>query len=116
MPVLTTLQRKTLETAVENARKRAETGARNALEALAVDNTEPFAHMTTEQRTLRNRLRSKARLLGDALGSNGPQEMNHLSYELAYENWHQMLFAKFLEANNLLVHPSGATVTMEECE
>jgi hypothetical protein len=116
MPVLTTQQRNTLETAVKLARKLAETGARNALQALAIDNMEPFGHMTPEQRALRNRLRNKARLLGDALGSNGPQEINLLSYELAYENWHKMLFAKFLEANNLLMHPTGVAVTMDECE
>lgn len=116
MPVLTTQQRNTLESAVKLARKLAESGARNALHSLAVDNPEPFAHMTPEQRTLRNRLRSKARLLGDELPSTGHQQIEHLSYELAYENWHKMLFAKFLESNGLLVHTSGVAVTMEECE
>ncbi|MEJ7828173.1 MAG: hypothetical protein WKF91_08260 [Segetibacter sp.] len=116
MPVLTTQQRNTLETAVKLARKLAEKGARNALTALAIDTPESFAHMTAEQRTLRNRLRNKARLLGDELPSSGHQQINHLSYELAYENWHKMLFAKFLEANNLLIHSSGVAVTMEECE
>lgn len=84
MPALTTQQRNTLETAVKQARKLAETGARNALHALAIDNPEPFAHMTPEQRTLRNRLRNKARLLGDELPSTGHQQIEHLSYELAY--------------------------------
>jgi hypothetical protein len=116
MPVLTTQQRNTLESAVKLARKLAETGARNALQALAVNNPEPFAHMSPEQRTLRNRLRNKARLLGDELPATGHQQIDHLSYELAYENWHKMLFAKFLEANVLLMHTSGVAVTMEECE
>jgi len=116
MPVPTTQQRNTLESAVKQARKLAETGARNALHAMAVDNPEPFAHMTPEQRNLRNRLRNKARLLGDELPSTGHQQIEHLSYELAYENWHKMLFAKFLESNNLLMHSSGVAVTMEECE
>ncbi|MGZ4009913.1 MAG: Eco57I restriction-modification methylase domain-containing protein, partial [Flavisolibacter sp.] len=116
MPVLTTQQRNTLESAVKLARKLAETGARNALQALAVNNPEPFAHMSPEQRTLRNRLRNKARLLGDELPATGHQQIDHLSYELAYENWHKMLFAKFLEANGLLMHTSGVAVTMEECE
>lgn len=116
MPVLTTQQRNTLESAVKQARKLAETGARNVLHALAVDNPEPFAHMTPELRNLRNRLRNKARLLGDDLPSTGHQQIEHLSYELAYENWHKMLFAKFLESNNLLMHTSGVAVTMEECE
>ena len=116
MPVLTTQQRNTLESAVKQARKLAETGGRNALHALAIDNPEPFAHMCTEQRTLRNRLRNKARLLGDELPATGKQQIEHLSYELAYENWHKMLFAKFLESNNLLMHTSGVAVTMDECE
>jgi hypothetical protein len=116
MPVLTTQQRNTLESAVKLARKLAEIGARNALQALAVNNPEPFAHMSPEQRTLRNRLRNKARLLGDELPATGGQQIDHLSYELAYENWHKMLFAKFLEANGLLMHTSGVAVTMEECE
>lgn len=116
MPVLTTQQRNTLESAIKLARKLAETGARNALQALAVNNPEPFAHMSPDQRTLRNRLRNKARLLGDELPATGHQQIDHLSYELAYENWHKMLFAKFLEANGLLMHTSGVAVTMEECE
>jgi hypothetical protein len=116
MPVLTTQQRNTLESAVKLARKLAETGARNALQALAVNNPEPFAHMSPEHRTLRNRLRNKARLLGDELPATGHQQIDHLSYELAYENWHKMLFAKFLEANGFLMHTSGVAVTMAECE
>ncbi|SFW90381.1 Eco57I restriction-modification methylase domain-containing protein [Chitinophaga sancti] len=116
MPVLTIQQRNTLESAVKQARKIAEAGARNALHGLAVNNPEPFAHMNPEQRILRNRLRNKARLLGDELPSTGNQQIDHLSYELAYENWHKMLFAKFLEANWLLLHTSGVAVTMDECE
>ncbi|MEY3195390.1 MAG: hypothetical protein RIQ78_1487, partial [Bacteroidota bacterium] len=116
MPVLTNTQRSTLEKTVIQARKMAETGARNALHALAVDEAEPYAHTTPDQRTLRNHLRNKARLLGDPLPDSGKQTITHLSYELAYEYWHKMLFAKFLEANALLMHPDGVAVTMEECE
>jgi hypothetical protein len=67
MAVLTPQQRSKLETAVKQARKVAELGAFNALHSLAVDYPEPFAHMKVEERTLRNSLRSKARLLGDLL-------------------------------------------------
>ena len=117
MAVLTASQRSTLESVVINARKVSEKGARNALHTLAVDEAEPYGHMTPEQRTLRNRLRSKARLLGDVLHNNGKQEINHLAYELAYEYWHKMLFAKFLEANNLLIHSKmKVPVSMEDCE
>jgi len=116
MAVLTTQQRNRLESAVKQARKLSETGARNALHRLAVDHTEPFAHMPADQRALRNRLRNKARLLGDELSSNDGQGIYHLAYELAYEYWHKMLFVKFLEANGLLIHSDGVAVTMEECE
>ena len=116
MAVLTPQQRNTLEAAVKQARKVAELGAFNALHSMAVDHPEPFAHMTPEQRGLRNNLRSKARLLGDPLPANGAQKIDHLGYELAYETWHKMLFAKFLEANGLLMHTDGVAVTMEDCE
>ena len=116
MAVLTPQQRNTLEAAVKQARKVAELGAFNALHGMAVDHPEPFAHMTPEQRNLRNSLRSKARLLGDVLPASGAQKIGHLSYELAYETWHKMLFAKFLESNGLLMHTDGVAVTMEDCE
>jgi hypothetical protein len=116
MAVLSTQQRNTLESAVKQARKVAEQGAYNALHAMAVDHAEPFAHMDATERSLRNSLRSKARLLGDELKANSEQAIHHLSYELAYETWHKMLFANFLEANHLLMHPDGVAVTMEDCE
>ena len=116
MAILTKQQRNALESAVKQARRVSEKGALNALRAIAVDNPEPFPHMNPEQRGLRNRLRSKARLLGDELLSSGHQQINNLAYELAYEYWHKMLFAKFLEANGLLMHPDGVSVTLEECE
>jgi hypothetical protein len=117
MAVLSTQQRNSLETSVKQARKISEVGAFNALKAMAVDNHEPFSHMTGDQRSLRNSLRSKARLLGDELQAGGSQRIDNLSYELAYETWHKMLFAKFLEANDLLIHTdSGVAVSMEDCE
>ncbi len=116
MPVLTSSQRSTLEKAVCDARKLAETGAYNALQALAVNEPEPFQHQPPEERSLRNRLRNKARLLGDELQANGKQNIEHLAYELAYEYWHKMLFARFLDANGLLIHSSGSPITIQECE
>jgi hypothetical protein len=116
MAVLTSQQRSQLEKAVKDARKAAEEGANNALRTLAVDHPEPFAHLAPEQRALRNNLRAKARLLGDELLENKIQNIDHLAYELAYETWHKMLFARFLDANNLLMHPEGVAVTLQECE
>ncbi|MFH0735726.1 MAG: DNA methyltransferase [bacterium] len=116
MAVLTTQQRNKLESIIIKARVMAENGARNALVSFAVNAESPFVHMSAEQKILRNRLRYKARLLGDELLTNGQQQIDRLAYELAYEYWHKMLFAKFLEANGLLIHPDGVPVTMAECE
>jgi hypothetical protein len=117
MPVLDSSQRSQLEKAVIKARKLSVRGAYNTLKAFAVDNNEPYAHMSADERALRNQLRSKARLLGDKTISDGTHSIDKLAYELAYEYWHQMLFAKFLEANSLLMHPEHEiAVSMEECE
>ena len=117
MAVLTTQQRNILEKAVIQARNTAEEGAINSLKNLAVDQPEPFPHQSPEQRALRNNLRAKARLLGDERFHNGSHEIQNLGYELAYEYWHKILFARFLEANNLLMHPTiGVAVTLKEIE
>ena len=116
MAVLTPQQRSSLDKAVTDARKKAEAGAYNALHSIAVDHPEPYPHLSADQRALRNNLRSKARLLGDILPADGAQRIEHLAYELAYETWHKMLFAKFLEANQLLMHPDGVAVTLDDCE
>jgi len=115
MATLDSKQRKALETTVVKARQRAERAAHKALQNLAVDQPEPFSHMSPDMRDLRRRLRAKARLLGDE-NTNGKQQMAKLSYELAYEYWHKMLFARFLEANNLLIHAEhGLSVSLDEC-
>ena len=116
MATLNSTQRSALESAIIKARNLAEKGARNSLMAMAVDKNEPFTHMNAEQRELRRRLRNRARLLGDTLEEK-MQQINHLSYELAYEYWHKMLFAKFLESNGLLMHPQhGISVSLDDCE
>ena len=118
MNVLAAELRKRLERAVAEAREVAETGARAALEALAVHHREPYGHMSTEERTLRRRLRAHGRQLGDRLDArSGSQSIDRLVHECAYEHWHSMLFARFLAENHLLIEPeSGIAVTLEECE
>ena len=113
--------RSRLESAVTDARRKAEAAARGALERLAVDRPEPFGHMAVEARELRVRLRARARQLGDVLlprtderGRN--HQIDHLVREAAYEWWHRMLFARFLAENHLLMHPSGVAVSLEECK
>ena len=110
--------RKQLEKTIADARDAAETGARVALETLAVHHREPYPHMSADQRALRQRLRARARQLGDSRDPRSRnQEIEHLAHECAYEHWHGMLFSRFLAENQLLIEPElGVAVTLEECE
>ena len=118
MKTLSTELRRQLERTVVEARDVAEAGARGALEALAVPHYEPYGHMSSEQRTLRNRLRAHARHLGDRVDArSGAHTIDHLIHECAYEHWHGMLFARFLAENHLLIEPEmGVAITLNECE
>ena len=118
MNVLPAELRKRLERAIAEAREVAEAGARAALETLAVHLREPYGHMSSEGRTRRRRLRAHGRQLGDRLNArSGTQSTDRLVHECAYEQWHSMLFARFLAENHLLIEPeSGVAVTLEECE
>lgn len=105
MPSLASDLRKKLERVVIEARDVAETGARAALEALAVHHHEPYPHMEPQARKLRNQLRARARQLGDRQDASGRIAIDRLVGECAYEHWHRMLFARFLAENNLLIEP-----------
>ena len=113
MSPLPTELRSLLERAIIKARDVAEEAALAALNTLAVMRDEPFVSLNTEQRRLRNALRAKARQLGDGSLTKGFQP---LIEEVAYEQWHRRLFARFLAENNLLMHPDGVPVTLEECD
>jgi hypothetical protein len=109
--------RRTLESTVKKAREVAEEGARSALEALAVHRPEPFPHLGPDQRALRVQLRAHARQLGDPRDAKtGGHGISRLVAQTAYEHWHRMLFARFLAENELLMHPDGVAVTLDECE
>ena len=118
MPALASDLRRTLETTVVKARDLAERGARDALTALAIGASEPFASMSEEERKLRNRLRAHGRQLGDQRDpQKGSQSIERLVREMAYEHWHRMLFARFLAENQLLIEPSsGVSISLDECE
>ncbi len=107
--------RSMLERAIIRAREIAEEEAQAALIRLSVNRNEPFASLNAEQRRLRNALRAKMRQLG---GGSSSQDTGFklLVEEVAYEQWHRRLFARILAENNLLMHPSGVAVTLEECE
>ena len=105
--------RKILENTIPTARTYAEDAAAVVLTTLAVDRSEPFASMSPEQRRLRNALRARARQLGNGVMNDG---LGLLREEIAYEQWHRMVFACFLAENNLLMHPTGVAVTLKDCE
>ena len=119
MSSLPTPLRRQLENAIKQARKIAEGGARHALEALAVHEPDPYQHMDETQRTLRRQLRAQAKQLGDgeSLTKRGAYEIKHLAEKLAYDQWHRLLFARYLLENNLLISPEhGVSVSLEDCE
>ncbi len=119
MPPLSAPLRRQLERAALDARNVAEAGARKALEALAVHEPDPYKHMDEAQRTHRRKLRAQAKQLGDGESQTkrGAYEIKHLVEKLAYDQWHRLLFARFLLENNLLISPEHAvSVSLDDCE
>ena len=91
------------------ARRAAEAASRAAIESLGVFADRRPEHLDSAQAALRNGLRAKWRQLGN--------DRDLLVAECAYEQWHRLLFARFLAENGLLLHPQfRAPVTLAECE
>jgi hypothetical protein len=109
MRVLSSSLRRQLESAVLAGRRAAESAARSALEGLGVFSDRRPEHLDDARAGLRNGLRAKWRQLGN--------NRDLLVSECAYEQWHRLLFARFLAENSLLLHPTyRAPVTLGECE
>ena len=112
-------QRNQLAKITSAARAYAESAAKAALENLAVHESKPRSHMKDDAKKLRNRLRARGRALGDVLESDKSQGIPRLIEMVAYENWHRLLFTRFLTENNLLItdkaHDS-VPVTLADCE
>lgn len=109
MRALSSVHRKRLESAVLAARRAAESASRAALDSLGVFTERRPEHLNEEQAALRNGLRAKWRQLGD--------DRELLVAECGYEQWHRLLFARFLAENDLLLHPQyRAPVTLQECD
>ncbi len=106
--------RKKLEDTVVKARDIVENAVNEALQRLGVAEAQAPAYLSEEERNLRRDLRAHARQLGDKL-QDGKQEVERLTNEMAYEHWHRMLFARYLEQNNLLMYDEHTPVTLEEC-
>jgi hypothetical protein len=123
MSVLSGGLRKVLERSVVLGRGVAEGGAGAALTRLGVGLRDAPGHLTVEKRSSRVRLRARARQLGDPLEAAAGDDTDVsarcplLVAEVAYEQWHRFLFARFLEVNDLLRHPEfGMPLSLAECE
>lgn len=114
--VLNADQRRHLDGAVQRARTAAEQAAEDALRALAVAEPSRPGYLDDDSNSLRLALREKARQLGDDTGRTGA-DLTNLTREVAYEQWHRLLFARFLEVNGLLRHPEfrDTSLTLDDC-
>jgi len=82
------------------------------LGSLGVADSKVPSHLAEGDRALRRGLRAKSRQLGDQDGA-----LDLLAAECAFEQWHRLLFARFLADNGLLIHPEfRAAVTLADCE
>jgi hypothetical protein len=109
--VLTTNLRKELERACVRGRRAAEAASRAAIGTLGVLDESPPEHLSEDDRDLRRALRAKRDQLGDVSG-----QIELLVADCAYEQWHRLLFARFLAENDLLIHPQfSAPVSLVEC-
>ncbi|MBK6612621.1 MAG: SAM-dependent DNA methyltransferase [Ottowia sp.] len=108
--------RSQLENTVKSARDVAEKAALAALRQLAVGEGRAPDYLIDELKALRRRLRAHGRALGDKKAADDTQGLQHLVWEVAYEHWHRMLFARFLAENGLLMWELGAPVSLEDCQ
>ena len=106
--------RKKLEDTVIKARDIVEAAVKESLQRLGVADSQAPSYLKDNEKILRNKLRAHARQLGDRL-LDGKQEITRLANEMAYEHWHRMLFARFLEQSNLLMYDPQTPVTLDEC-
>lgn len=114
--VLNSDQRRHLDGAIQRARTAAEQAATDALRALAVAEPSRPGYLSDTDNALRLALREKARQLGDNTATSGAN-LTNLMREVAYEQWHRLLFARFLEVNGLLRHPEfrDTSLTLDDC-
>lgn len=105
-----------LEKTVEKARDTVEIAVTEALTRLGISEGNAPSYLSESERKLRTRLRAHGRQLGDVLNrDSGKQETELLVNEMAYEHWHRMLFARFLEQSELLMYDENTHVTLDEC-
>ncbi|MDR2199196.1 MAG: SAM-dependent DNA methyltransferase, partial [Deltaproteobacteria bacterium] len=121
MQTLNKTLRSKLESTIKEARDLSEEAAKAVLRQLGVDKPEAPAYLDSQDLEKRSRLREHAIQIGDNLddASEKNGRMDRLVEETAYEHWHSMLFAKFLEQNDLLMFPDPTNpvpISLAECE
>lgn len=114
--VLNSEQRRFLDAQTQRAREVAQRAAEDALRALAVAEPSRPGYVSDDQNKLRLALRDKARQLGDDTARAGAP-LTNLVHDVAYEQWHRLLFARFLDVNGLLRHPEYRDIplSLEDC-
>jgi hypothetical protein len=79
----------------------------------------PTATWTSPRARYARQLRAQAKQLGDGESRHKPgaYEIKHLAEKLAYDQWHRLLFARYLLENKLLISPEhGVAVSLDDCE
>jgi hypothetical protein len=106
--------RKDLERVIINARNLVVADVTDRLKELNVHEGKRGA-LSDTQAKLRVRLRAHGKQIGDIRNSQSEaQQIDRLVQECAYEQWHRMIFVRFLAENEFLIDPEyGQSVAME---
>ncbi len=106
--------RKDLERVIIKARNLVVADVTDRLKELNVHEGKRGA-LTDTQAKLRVRLRAHGKQIGDIRNSQSEvQQIDRLVQECAYEQWHRMIFVRFLAENEFLIDPEyGQPVSME---
>lgn len=114
MAALKSELRKDLERVIIKARNLVVADVTDRLKELNVHEGKRGA-LSEAQAKLRVRLRAHGKQIGDVRNSQSEaQQIDRLVQECAYEQWHRMIFVRFLAENEFLIDPEyGQAVSME---
>jgi len=114
MAALKSELRKDLERVIIKARNRVVADVTDRLKELNVHEGKRGA-LSEAQAKLRVRLRAHGKQIGDVRNSQSEaQQIDRLVQACAYEQWHRMIFVRFLAENEFLIDPEyGQSVSME---
>lgn len=114
MAALKSELRKDLERVIIKARNLVVADVTDRLKELNVHEGKRGA-LSETQAKLRVRLRAHGKQIGDVRNSQSEaQQIDRLVQECAYEQWHRMIFVRFLAENEFLIDPEyGQAVSMD---